>query len=188
MTSPNRPENRSMCVTPGKVSFVNCGKSSMVISPYFAFICSVVQPPLDGDRCATGARATGRCGRAPPGAVPAGAAAVPPPPPPRPPPGRLLKIERIGHVHDAMRSRRSLSVRNCASARSAGFSRTVAAVNPAPAARKKSRRSMPSLSMSVVLFIACFLTGMDACLRPRCGSYCGPGPERGLTPGGQSGV
>ena len=30
----------------GKVSLVNCGKSSIVISPYFAFICSVVRPPL----------------------------------------------------------------------------------------------------------------------------------------------
>ena len=39
-TSPNRPEKRSMWVTPGKVSLVNCGKSSMVISPYFFFISS----------------------------------------------------------------------------------------------------------------------------------------------------
>ena len=38
--SPNRPENRSMCVTPGKFSLVNLGKSSMVISPYFCFAAS----------------------------------------------------------------------------------------------------------------------------------------------------
>ena len=42
-TSPNRPEKRSMWVTPGKVSLVNCGKSSMVISPYFFFIVSAVR-------------------------------------------------------------------------------------------------------------------------------------------------
>ena len=41
VTSPNSDENRSMRVTPGNVSFVNCGKSSIVISPYFAFICWV---------------------------------------------------------------------------------------------------------------------------------------------------
>jgi hypothetical protein len=50
VTSPNSPENRSMCLTPGNVSLVNCGKSSIVISPYFAFICSVDQPPLAGER------------------------------------------------------------------------------------------------------------------------------------------
>ncbi len=44
VTSPNSPEKRSMCVTPGKLSFVNCGKSSMVISPYFSFICAFVRP------------------------------------------------------------------------------------------------------------------------------------------------
>ena len=31
-----------MWVTPGKVSLVNWGKSSMVISPYFFFIASAV--------------------------------------------------------------------------------------------------------------------------------------------------
>ena len=38
VTSPNSPENRSIRVTPGNVSLVNCGKSSIVISPYFSFI------------------------------------------------------------------------------------------------------------------------------------------------------
>ena len=37
VTSPKRPEKMSMCVTPANVSFVNCGKSSIVISPYFCF-------------------------------------------------------------------------------------------------------------------------------------------------------
>ena len=41
VTSPNSPENRSMWVTPGYVSFVNCGMSSMVSSPYFFFISSL---------------------------------------------------------------------------------------------------------------------------------------------------
>src|SRR5262245_57189719 len=41
-TSPKRPENRSIRVTPGKLSFVHCGKSSIVISPYFCFISAVV--------------------------------------------------------------------------------------------------------------------------------------------------
>ena len=40
VTSPNRPEKRSMWVMPGNVSLVNCGKSSMVSSPYFFFISS----------------------------------------------------------------------------------------------------------------------------------------------------
>ena len=38
-TSPNSPENRSIRVTPGNISLGNVGKSSMVISPYLAFIC-----------------------------------------------------------------------------------------------------------------------------------------------------
>src|SRR3954447_12102545 len=38
VTSPKRPEKRSMVVTPGNVFFVNSGKSSIVISPYFFFI------------------------------------------------------------------------------------------------------------------------------------------------------
>ena len=46
VTSPNNPEKRSMLVTPGNVSFVNCGKSSIVISPYFSFIWALVIPPL----------------------------------------------------------------------------------------------------------------------------------------------
>ena len=88
VTSPNSPENRSMWVTPGNVSLVNCGKSSMVISPYFAFICSVDQPPFDGERCTTGAARShrpvprpARCRLRAGGRVPAGAgpAAVPPP-------------------------------------------------------------------------------------------------------------
>ena len=37
VTSPNSPEKMSMCVTPGNVSFVHCGKSSIVISPYCFF-------------------------------------------------------------------------------------------------------------------------------------------------------
>ena len=41
VTSPNSAEKRSIRVTPGNVSFVNCGKSSIVISPYFSFICWV---------------------------------------------------------------------------------------------------------------------------------------------------
>ena len=32
----------SIRVTPGKLSFVHCGKSSIVISPYFCFISAVV--------------------------------------------------------------------------------------------------------------------------------------------------
>ena len=43
VTSPNSAEKRSMRVTPGNVSFVNCGKSSIVISPYFFFICCGVR-------------------------------------------------------------------------------------------------------------------------------------------------
>ena len=46
VTSPNSPEKRSMWVTPGNVSLVNCGKSSIVISPYFSFIWAFVMPPL----------------------------------------------------------------------------------------------------------------------------------------------
>ena len=42
VTSPKSPENRSIRVTPGNVSLVNVGKSSIVISPYFAFICSAL--------------------------------------------------------------------------------------------------------------------------------------------------
>ena len=42
VTSPNSPDRMSMRVTPGNVSFVNCGKSSIVISPYFSFICADV--------------------------------------------------------------------------------------------------------------------------------------------------
>jgi hypothetical protein len=41
VTSPNRPENRSMWYTPGKVLLVKSGKSSMVISPYFFFMASI---------------------------------------------------------------------------------------------------------------------------------------------------
>ena len=146
-----------MWVTPGNVSFVNCGKSSIVISPYFFFICSgrpaavgwrtlndrrgiTPPPPAAGagawvaPACAPGA---GGAAPAPPGAAPR------PPPPPRPAPPRVLKIDRIGHVHDARRSSRSLSVLNCASARSAGVSATPAAVSPAPATRMKFRRSIP---------------------------------------------
>ena len=62
-----------MCVTPGNVSFVNCGKSSIVISPYFCFISSRETPPFTGERAGFG-----------------GAAA------PRPPLERVLKIHRIG--------------------------------------------------------------------------------------------
>ena len=54
VTSPNRPEKMSMWVTPGNVSLVNCGKSSMVISPYFSFICWVDTPAFGGERCTTG--------------------------------------------------------------------------------------------------------------------------------------
>ncbi len=46
VTSPNSPEKRSMWVTPGNVSLVNCGKSSIVISPYFSFIWAFVMPPF----------------------------------------------------------------------------------------------------------------------------------------------
>ena len=35
-----------MWVTPGNVSLVNCGKSSIVISPYFSFICCELTPAL----------------------------------------------------------------------------------------------------------------------------------------------
>ena len=46
VTSPKSPEKRSMWVTPGNVSLVNWGKSSIVISPYFSFIWALVMPPL----------------------------------------------------------------------------------------------------------------------------------------------
>ena len=62
-----------MRVTPGNVSLVKVGKSSIVISPYFCF-----------------------------SAVVAGFA-------PRPP-GRVLKIDRIGYEHEAMRDSLSFSV------------------------------------------------------------------------------
>ena len=42
VTSPKSPEKMSIRVTPGKLSFVHCGKSSIVISPYFCFISAVV--------------------------------------------------------------------------------------------------------------------------------------------------
>ena len=45
VTSPKSPEKMSMCVTPGNVSFVNCGKSSIVISPYFFFSSCDAGPP-----------------------------------------------------------------------------------------------------------------------------------------------
>ena len=45
VTSPMSPEKMSMCVTPGKCSFVHCGKSSMVISPYFFFSSCVAGLP-----------------------------------------------------------------------------------------------------------------------------------------------
>jgi hypothetical protein len=40
--SPKNPEKMSMRVRPGKLSFIHCGYSSRVISPYFCFICAVV--------------------------------------------------------------------------------------------------------------------------------------------------
>src|SRR5688500_5937371 len=84
VTSPNRPEKMSIRVTPGNVSLVNCGKSSIVISPYFSFICCCDQPPLEGER-------GGTWGAAPPGwaaaaAGCAGAGALLPAPAPRPAP------------------------------------------------------------------------------------------------------
>src|SRR4051812_16804376 len=118
VTSPNRPEKMSMWVTPGNVSFVNCGKSSIVISPYFSFICATDQPPFTGDRggncCAAvpgcadapapGCAAAPGCAEAVPGAparsgpgpgwpgTPAPRPAPAPAPAPRPPPGRDLKM------------------------------------------------------------------------------------------------
>src|SRR5262245_16777952 len=107
VTSPNRPEKMSICVTPGNVSFVNCGKSSIVISPYFCFSSAFSAFP-------------------------------------RPPPCcRVLKMYRIGHEHDAIRSSLSFSVQCCAAAPSGTpASATPAAAIPAPAVLKKSRRSM----------------------------------------------
>ena len=46
VTSPRSDDRMSRWVTPGKVSFVNCGKSIIVISPYFCFICADVWPPV----------------------------------------------------------------------------------------------------------------------------------------------
>ena len=48
VTSPKSDDRMSRCVTPGNVSFVNCGKSIIVISPYFSFICADVRPPGAG--------------------------------------------------------------------------------------------------------------------------------------------
>ena len=63
VTSPNSPEKMSMCVTPGNVSLVNCGKSSIVISPYFSFICAVVMPPLPPRAPKTRGRDRRRCAK-----------------------------------------------------------------------------------------------------------------------------
>ena len=91
VTSPNSPEKRSMCVTPGNVSFVNCGKSSIVISPYFSFICALVIPRCPGRRRPPPV-AGGALGDGSAAAVAGLAAAGLPGPPARPPPGRVLKM------------------------------------------------------------------------------------------------
>ena len=84
VTSPKSPENRSIRVTPGNVSLVNCGKSSIVISPYFAFICSAfgrfaraavaalatAKGPAALGFCASAAASASRSGRPAPPAAP----------------------------------------------------------------------------------------------------------------------
>ena len=162
VTSPNSAEKMSIRVTPGNVSFVNCGKSSIVISPYFSFICWVDTPAFGGERCTT----AGSLPRpaAAPAPAPCGAAHLR-----RRPARRLLLRHPARHCHGLrLRVRRRqhqvgglenipnrppargdagepifVGLELPASACSAGLSTRPAAVSPAPAARKKSRRSMP---------------------------------------------
>ena len=103
VTSPNSPEKMSMCVTPGNVSFVHCGKSSIVISPYFFFSSCDAGLPWPRD----------------------------------------LKMERIGHVQEAMRSSLSFSDHCCISVSevaSCAFARSAVLASAATALRRGSRR------------------------------------------------
>ena len=154
----------SIRVTPGNVSFVNCGKSSIVISPYFAFICwafgrfaraavaaaATASGPvalglsaMGGISGAPGPRPPAPPGAAPPGPAPAPGRAPGPPVPGAPAPAgraRCLNSGRIGQELLAMRSSAAFCAAACACAASRGVRITTAAVTPAPAVRKKSRR------------------------------------------------
>jgi hypothetical protein len=58
-----------------------------------------------------------------------------------------LKIDRIGHVHDAMRASLSFSVQAAWAAATASFpvvKTSPAALSPAPALLKNPRRSSPT--------------------------------------------
>lgn len=152
-----------MRVTPGNVSLVNCGKSSIVISPYFFFIAAA------SGRLARAARAASETWRAcaalglPSIAFCAARAASSRlciagdgAPARRGGMVRCLNSGRMGHELLAMRSRAAFCAASWARAAPC-VDIAAAAATPAVAPRRKSRRPTPP-------WCPCVLTCMSSCL------------------------